>query len=242
MTDPKIIVALDYPDAASARQMIAKLDPALCRLKVGKELFTAEGPAFVASLVDQGYGVFLDLKFHDIPNTTAKACEAAARLGVWMINVHASGGRAMLQAAREAVSRAAKPPLLIAVTVLTSMDATTLHEIGVEGKLEDHVLRLAGLTQSCGLDGVVCSAQEAPVLRNALGNNFHLVTPGIRPADSSKDDQSRIVTPAEAIRRGSSYLVIGRPITQAPDPISALQRIHAEIEDVQGSGIRTEPL
>jgi orotidine-5'-phosphate decarboxylase len=230
MTDPKIIVALDYPDAASARQMIAKLDPSLCRLKVGKELFTAEGPSFVASLVDQGYGVFLDLKFHDIPNTTAKACEAAARLGVWMLNVHASGGRAMMQAAREAVSKTAKPPLLIAVTVLTSMDEATLHEVGVEGKLEDQVLRLASLTQTCGLDGVVCSAQEAPVLRGALGKDFHLVTPGIRPADSSKDDQSRIVTPADAIRRGSSYLVIGRPITQAADPHAALLHIQTEVQ------------
>jgi orotidine-5'-phosphate decarboxylase len=231
MTDPKIIVALDYPDATSARQMIAKLDPAMCRLKVGKELFTAEGPAFVASLVDQGYGVFLDLKFYDIPNTTAKACEAAARLGVWMLNVHASGGRAMMQAAREAVSKATKPPLLIAVTVLTSMDEYTLNEVGVEGKLEDQVLRLASLTQACGLDGVVCSAQEAPVLRNALGQDFHLVTPGIRPTDSSKDDQSRIVTPADAMRRGSSYLVIGRPITQSPDPRAALLQIQTEIRD-----------
>jgi orotidine-5'-phosphate decarboxylase len=211
--------------------MIAKLDPALCHLKVGKELFTAEGPSFVSSLVDQGYGVFLDLKFHDIPNTTAKACEAAARLGVWMLNVHASGGRAMMQAARETVSKATKPPLLIAVTVLTSMDEYMLNEVGVQGKLEDQVLRLASLTQACGLDGVVCSAQEAPVLRNALGQDFHLVTPGIRPADSSEDDQSRIVTPADAIQHGSSYLVIGRPITQAVDPHAALLRIQTEIRD-----------
>lgn len=229
MTHPEIIVALDYPDAPSARPLIDQLDPALCRLKVGKELFTAEGPSFVSSLVDQGYGVFLDLKFHDIPNTTAKACEAAARLGVWMLNVHACGGRAMMQAAREAVNKAAKPPLLIAVTVLTSMDEPALHEVGVDGPLEDQVVRLAGLTQACGLDGVVCSAQEAPVLRAALGPDFHLVTPGIRPADSSKDDQSRIVTPAEAVRRGSRYLVIGRPITQAADPLAALLRIRAEI-------------
>jgi len=230
--DPRIIVALDYPDAIAANRLITHLDPALCRLKVGKELFTAEGPAFVRSLVDRGYGVFLDLKFHDIPNTTAKACEAAARLGVWMVNVHASGGRAMLQAAREAVDKSATPPLLIAVTVLTSMDQPTLHEIGVDGRLEDQVLRLARLTQDCGLDGVVCSAQEAPALRAALGQNFSLVTPGIRPAGSSKDDQSRIVTPAEALHRGASYLVIGRPITQAADPLNALQLIHAEIRDV----------
>lgn len=232
IADPKIIVALDYPDAASANQLVAKLDTAICRLKVGKELFTAEGPGFVRSLVDRGYGVFLDLKFHDIPNTTAKACEAAARLGVWMVNVHASGGRAMMQAAREAVNKTATPPLLIAVTVLTSMDEPALHEVGVDGKLADQVLRLAGLTQECGLDGVVCSAQEAPVLRSALGPDFSLVTPGIRPADSSKDDQSRIVTPADALRRGSSYLVIGRPITQAADPLAALQHIHAEIRNI----------
>ncbi len=232
MNDPKIIVALDYPDAAQANRLVARLEPALCRLKVGKELFTAEGPGFVRALVDQGYGVFLDLKFHDIPNTTARACEAAARLGVWMLNVHASGGRAMMEAARDAVGKAEKPPLLIAVTVLTSMDESALHEVGVSNHLEDQVLRLARLTESCGLDGVVCSAQEAPALRSALGRDFHLVTPGIRPADSSRDDQARIVTPSDALHRGSSHLVIGRPITQAPDPLVALQRIHAEIQNV----------
>lgn len=228
-TDPKIIVALDFPDGTAAHRLVARLDPAMCRLKVGKELFTAAGPDFVRTLVDGGYGVFLDLKFHDIPNTTAKACESAARLGVWMLNVHASGGRAMMLAAREAVDKTAKPPRLIAVTVLTSMDEPALHEVGVEARLEDQVLRLASLTQACGLDGVVCSAQEAPVLRDKLGLDFLLVTPGIRPADSSKDDQSRIVTPVDALRRGASYLVIGRPITQAADPLDSLQRIHAEI-------------
>lgn len=230
--DPKIVVALDFAEAAPALAFIERIDPALCRLKVGKELFTAEGPEFVRTLVDQGYGIFLDLKFHDIPNTTAKACEAAAKLGVWMINVHASGGRAMMQAAREAIDKAATPPLLIAVTVLTSMDEPALHEVGVDGKLENQVLRLASLTSECGLDGVVCSAQEAPILRHALGPDFHLVTPGIRPADSSKDDQSRIVTPADALRRGASYLVIGRPITQAADPLATLRRIHAEIQNI----------
>ncbi len=228
-TDPKIIVALDFPDGTAAHRLVARLDPAMCRLKVGKELFTAAGPDFVRTLVDGGYGVFLDLKFHDIPNTTAKACESAARLGVWMLNVHASGGRAMMLAAREAVDKTAKPPRLIAVTVLTIMDEPALHEVGVEARLEDQVLRLASLTQACGLDGVVCSAQEAPVLRDKLGLDFLLVTPGIRPADSSKDDQSRIVTPVDALRRGASYLVIGRPITQAADPLDSLQRIHAEI-------------
>lgn len=232
MTEPRIIVALDYPDAAAANQLIDLLDPTLCRLKVGKELFTAEGPAFVSSLVARGYGVFLDLKFHDIPNTVAKACAAAARLGVWMVNVHASGGRAMMTAAREALEQMPNPPLLIAVTVLTSMDEAALHETGIMGALPDQVLRLAGLAQECGLAGVVCSAQEAPVLRNALGPQFLLVTPGIRPATASLDDQSRVLTPAEALRNGSSQLVIGRPITRAIDPLEALQRIHAEIAAV----------
>jgi len=232
MTDPKIIVALDYASTKPALELVERLDPKLCRLKVGKELFTAEGPRFVDRLVSKNFGVFLDLKFHDIPNTTAKACEAAARLGVWMLNVHASGGRAMMLAAREAIDKSANRPLLIAVTVLTSMDEPSLHEIGVNDSLPQQVLRLATLTQQCALDGVVCSAQEAPILRPALGNDFCLVTPGIRPATASKDDQSRIVTPAAALRQGSSYLVIGRPITQAPDPLAALHAIHDEISKV----------
>lgn len=232
MNDPKIIVALDYAEAEQALQLVDRLDPTLCRLKVGKELFTAEGPRFVEQLVSKGFGVFLDLKFHDIPNTTAKACEAAARLGVWMLNVHASGGRAMMLAAREAIDKSATSPLLIAVTVLTSMDEPSLNEVGVSGALPDQVLRLASLTQDCGLDGVVCSAQEAPVLRQSLGPDFCLVTPGIRPATASKDDQSRVVTPADALRQGSSYLVIGRPITQAPDPLAALHAIHQEISTI----------
>lgn len=227
--DPKLIVALDFAEAAPALALAQRLDPALCRLKVGKELFTAEGPRFVEQLVNQDFGVFLDLKFHDIPNTVAKACEAAARLGVWMLNVHASGGRAMMEAARNAVDKSAHSPLLIAVTVLTSMDQNALNETGVAGKLQDQVLRLATLTQQAGLDGVVCSAQEAPLLRARLADDFCLVTPGIRPATASKDDQSRVVTPADALRQGSSYLVIGRPITQAHDPLQALQAIDREI-------------
>ncbi len=229
MNDPKIIVALDYAEAPQALQLIERLDPALCRLKVGKELFTAEGPRFVEKLVDKNFGVFLDLKFHDIPNTTAKACEAAARLGVWMLNVHASGGRAMMLTAREAIEKSPSRPLLIAVTVLTSMDEPALHEVGVADALQQQVLRLATLSRSCGLDGVVCSAQEAPVLRRELGQDFHLVTPGIRPANASTDDQSRVVTPSDALRQGSSYLVIGRPITRAPDPMAALHAIHEDI-------------
>jgi orotidine-5'-phosphate decarboxylase len=229
MNNPKIVVALDFAEASAALAFVDRLDPALCRLKVGKELFTAEGPRFVEQLVQRDFGVFLDLKFHDIPNTVAKACEAACRLGVWMLNVHASGGHAMMEAARNAVDKSAQPPLLIAVTVLTSMDQQALQEVGVAGALQEQVLRLARLTQASGLDGVVCSAQEAPLLRGHLGADFCLVTPGIRPATASRDDQSRVVTPAEALRQGSSYLVIGRPITQAPDPLAALHAISNEI-------------
>lgn len=234
MNDPKIIVALDYADAKPALQLVERLDPKLCRLKVGKELFTTAGPNLVQQLVEKNFGVFLDLKFHDIPNTVAKACQAAAKLGVWMLNVHACGGRAMLAAARAGVDDSGHSPLLIAVTVLTSMDEPTLHEVGVPGKLQDQVLRLATLAKKCRLDGVVCSAQEAPLLRREIGHNFHLVTPGIRPADASKDDQSRIVTPTDALRQGSSYLVIGRPITQAANPLQALQAIHGEISTIPG--------
>ncbi len=229
MMDPRIIVALDYAEAKPALELVEKLDPALCRVKVGKELFTAEGPRLVESLVHKGFGVFLDLKFHDIPNTTAKACEAASRLGVWMLNVHASGGRAMMEAAREAVEKSTTRPLLIAVTVLTSMDEAALAEIGMGGGVLATVSRLATLARASGLDGVVCSAQEAPQLRQTLGSDFKLVTPGIRPRDASLDDQSRVVTPTQAIANGSSYLVIGRPITKAPDPLAALHAIHAEL-------------
>jgi orotidine-5'-phosphate decarboxylase len=232
MNDPKIIIALDFAAAEPALQLVGRLDPAYCRLKVGKELFTAEGPRLVEQLVQRGFGVFLDLKFHDIPSTTAKACKAAAGLGVWMLNVHASGGRAMLLAAREAIDKSASAPLLIAVTVLTSMDEPTLHEVGIVDGLQQQVLRLATLARDCGLDGTVCSAQEAPALRQALGQDFCLVTPGIRPAATSRDDQSRVVTPADARRMGSSYLVIGRPITQAPDPLAALIAIHQEISNI----------
>ena len=227
--DPKIVVALDFAEAKPALDFVDRIDPALCRVKVGKELFTAEGPRFVEQLVKRDFGVFLDLKFHDIPNTVAKACESASKLGVWMVNVHASGGRAMMEAARNAVEKSAHRPILIAVTVLTSMDQAALNEIGVPGELKDQVLRLATLTEQSGLDGVVCSAQEASLLRQCVRKDFCLVTPGIRPASASKDDQSRVVTPADALRQGSSYLVIGRPVTQAPDPLAALAAIHEEI-------------
>jgi orotidine-5'-phosphate decarboxylase len=206
----------------------------LCAVKVGKELFTAGGPEVVRKLTDRGFKLFLDLKFHDIPNTVAQACAAATRLGVWMLNVHASGGRAMLTAARQAVAEAASAqraaaPLVIAVTVLTSLDAAGLAETGVAASPADHAVHLARLAQSCGLDGVVCSAAEAPAMRAALGPAFVLVTPGIRPAGSAADDQARIVTPAQAIAAGADHLVIGRPITRAADPIAALHAIHRSL-------------
>ena len=228
-SDPKIIVALDYADAQSALDFAQRLDPSACRVKVGKELFTAAGPALVEALVQRGFGVFLDLKFHDIPNTVAAACRAAASLGVWMLNVHASGGRGMLQAARESIDVQPHAPKLVAVTLLTSMSRADLAELGVTGTTDDVVLRLALLAEECGLDGVVCSAREAAVLRARCRSDFALVTPGIRPADAAADDQQRIMTPASAVRAGASYLVIGRPITRAPDPLAALERINAEI-------------
>ena len=227
---PRVIVALDYPDAKSALMLADRLSPSECRLKVGKELFTAAGPDLVKQLVKMGFPVFLDLKFHDIPNTVAAACRVAADLGVWMLNVHASGGRKMMEAAKEAVDQSAHKPLLIAVTVLTSMDEAGLREIGVDRRPAEQVKHLAGLAQQSGLDGVVCSAQETADLRATFGEDFVLVTPGIRPAGTNAGDQSRIMTPASAVRAGSDYLVVGRPITQAEDPLTVLRTINQEIE------------
>ncbi|TSA20761.1 MAG: orotidine-5'-phosphate decarboxylase [Betaproteobacteria bacterium] len=229
MTNPRIVVALDYADAASALGLARQLDPSLCRVKVGKELFVSAGPAVVEALQQMGHSVFLDLKFHDIPHTVAQACAAAARLGVWMVNVHASGGLLMMQAARAALAAYERPPLLIAVTVLTSMGREDLAGIGLDVEPPAQVLRLARLAQGAGLDGVVCSAQEATVLAAELGAGFIKVTPGIRPAGSATGDQRRILTPTAALAAGADYLVIGRPITQADDPLAALQAIHAEI-------------
>ncbi len=229
MSDPKVIVALDYPRADQARAFVDQVRPDLCRLKVGKELFVAAGPAFIEELASRGFAVFLDLKFHDIPNTVAQACKAAARLGVWMMNVHASGGPRMMHAAREALEGLTERPRLIAVTVLTSMGEEELRAIGVETSTRQQVMLLASLAHDSGLDGVVCSAQEAPLLRSSLNGDFLLVTPGIRPAGSDAGDQSRILTPAQAMRAGSDYLVIGRPITQAADPLAALDSIAREI-------------
>lgn len=231
MNSTKIIVALDYADAASALALVGRLDTALCRLKVGKELFTVAGPELVRALVARGFEVFLDLKFHDIPNTVAAACRAAAGLGVWMMNVHASGGRRMMTAAQEALADLPQRPLLIAVTVLTSMGAEDLGEVGVAGSPADQVLRLARLTQACRLDGVVCSAQEAALLRAGLGADFRLVTPGIRPAGAAAGDQRRVLTPVEALRAGATDLVIGRPITGAADPLAALKQIQSDMQN-----------
>jgi orotidine-5'-phosphate decarboxylase len=231
MNDPKIIIALDYPNAAPALALADRLEPSLCRLKVGKELFTATGPDVLEKLMQRGFEIFLDLKFHDIPNTTAQACKAAASLGIWMINVHALGGRKMMEAAREAIARSEEQPKLIAVTVLTSMVQQDLAEIGINAASADMVLRLATLARDSGLDGVVCSAQEAALLRKHCGNEFCLVTPGIRPASASHDDQSRVMTPQAALQAGSSYLVIGRPITQAADPLQALLDINQELAE-----------
>lgn len=227
---PKLVVALDFPAPDSAESLAARLDPAACRLKVGKELFVRGGPALVERLQHRGFDVFLDLKFHDIPNTVAQACKAAAELGVWMTNVHALGGSSMMAAAREAIESYRQRPLLIAVTVLTSHDEQVLREVGIVGTPEEAVMRLARLARQSGLDGVVCSAREAAALRSAEGKEFCLVTPGIRPANSVAGDQQRVMTPADAISAGSDYLVVGRPITAAQDPMAALQSICAEID------------
>jgi len=232
MSDPRVIVALDFASGAEARALVAKLNPMRCKLKVGKELFVAAGPALVERFVDQGYAVFLDLKFHDIPHTVAAACRAAAKLSVWMLNVHALGGHAMLSAAREALESASSRPKLIAVTILTSMQDADLAQVGIGGGAQQAVSRLAHLAQDCGLDGVVCSARETALLRREHGKDFLLVTPGIRPAQAGCDDQARIATPYEATQSGASYLVIGRPITQAPDPLAALEAIYKEIESI----------
>ena len=230
MDNKRIVVALDVPEADAALALAGRLDPRLCRVKVGKELFVAAGPEVVHRLQDRGFQVFLDLKFHDIPNTVAGACRAAARLGVWMLNVHASGGEAMMRAAREAVDTVVHPPLLIGVTILTSMDEPALAQVGYAGSAAQNVERLARLAQASGLDGVVCSAQEAAALRLATGVGFKLVTPGIRLPGEAKGDQSRVVTPRDAVALGADYLVIGRPITQAADPVATLETIRLSLE------------
>jgi len=230
MNKSSVVVALDYENQQDALELVSKLDPSLCRLKVGKEMFTHFGPSFIAELHKRSFDVFLDLKFHDIPNTTAKAVKAAADMGVWMVNVHASGGSKMMAAAREILQPYGESrPLLIAVTVLTSMEQADLIELGLDVTPAQQVERLAGLAQGAGVDGVVCSAQEAELLKQRFGADFKLVTPGIRPSFAAADDQKRIMTPAQAQAVGVDYMVIGRPITKAADPLDALQKIYREL-------------
>ena len=228
MNDSKVIVALDFASDKAAMQLVEKLNPELCKLKVGKELFTRCGPALVKDIVASGFDIFLDLKFHDIPHTVARACESAAELGVWMVNVHSMGGVAMMEAARSVLSHD-DAPLLIAVTLLTSSGEKELSAMGIDQSPADFVKRLATMTQQAGLNGVVCSAQEAPMLKQQCGDDFLLVTPGIRPENASADDQNRIMTPKKAVENGSDYLVIGRPVTQSDNPVRVLQEINAQI-------------
>ncbi len=225
MSISPIIVALDFPTAKQAVDFARQLDPKSVRLKVGKELFVAAGPIVVEQLQALGFELFLDLKFHDIPNTVSKACLEAARLGVWMTNVHASGGEAMMRRVREQLDKLPKRPLITAVTVLTSMDEQTLRTLGVSLVIEEQVTRLADLAKRSGMDGVVCSAQEAKRLREHLGKDFLLVTPGIRLSGHNTDDQYRIMTPERALAEGSDYLVIGRPITQADNPAQVVESL-----------------
>lgn len=227
----RIIVALDYHDRLAALHLVDQLEPGRCRLKVGKAMFTRFGPGFVEALQGRGFDVFLDLKFHDIPSTAAAAIDAAADLGVWMVNVHVSGGRRMLAACAQQLAARAKSdrPLLYGVTVLTSLTDMEMRELGWQDSPEQMVERMAGLARETGLDGVVCSAREVASLRNQFGPDFGLVTPGIRPASAAQGDQQRFMTPGTALAAGSDYLVIGRPITRAEDPMEALVRIEAEI-------------
>ena len=226
----KIIVALDYEKEAEALALVDQIDPSLCRLKVGKEMFTTLGINFVKQLHQRNFDVFLDLKYHDIPNTVARAVRSAADLGVWMVDLHASGGLRMMEEAKRILEPYGKDaPLLIDVTVLTSMEDLDLLQIGINASPMEQVLRLAHLTQRAGLDGVVCSPQEVEILRNACGEEFKLVTPGIRPIGADFGDQRRVMTPTAAIRAGSDYLVIGRPITKADNPAEVLRFINASI-------------
>ena len=229
MQNKPIVVALDFDNGKQALELVERLDPQRCRLKVGKELFTSEGPQLVESLQKKNFDVFLDLKFHDIPNTTAKAVAAAANMGVWMVNVHASGGQRMMEAAAESLQGFQQKPILIAVTVLTSMEQQDLAGIGLDVTPQQQVERLARLTQDSGLDGVVCSAQEAQSLKQLCGSGFQLITPGIRPSFAQQGDQRRVMTPEQAMQAGVDYMVIGRPITQAKDPIEALTLIEQEL-------------
>ena len=223
----RIIIPLDM-EYTSAVSIADKLDPNICRLKVGNQLFTSSGPKIVKTLHDKGFEIFLDLKFHDIPNTVYESVKSAANLGVWMINVHASGGSKMLDASKKALEGFDKPPLLIGVTILTSISEEILTEIGFNN-LDKQVMRLTKLAQRSGLDGVVCAASDASKVKQTCGESFLTVTPGIRPKDADLNDQSRTSTPKEAIANGSDFLVIGRPITGSEDPTNALENIYKEV-------------
>lgn len=227
--DPTVIVALDFPTVEPALLLLDRIQPGECRVKIGKEMFTRAGPAFVEQVASRGFEIFLDLKYHDIPNTVASACAAAADMGVWMMNVHASGGRKMMAAAAERLAGLSSRPLLVGVTILTSLGEEDLAEIGYQGSPADNVRRLAGLAEDSGLDGVVCSPLEVEALRADRDPAFRLVTPGVRPAGAAVNDQKRIMTPGDAVRAGASYLVVGRPITAADDPQASLQAINAEV-------------
>ena len=232
--ESRVIVALDFPAVEQAIALLERIDPAQCRVKIGKEMFTRAGPAFVEQVAGRGFDIFLDLKYHDIPNTVAAACAAAADLGVWMVNVHTSGGRKMMSTAAERLAGLSTRPLLIGVTILTSLAENDLQEIGYPGSPAANVSRLAALAEDSGLDGVVCSPLEVDMLRNERSAGFQLVTPGVRPAGASVDDQKRIMTPGDAIRAGASYLVVGRPITAAPDPQASLKAINDEVRAALG--------
>jgi orotidine-5'-phosphate decarboxylase len=231
MHDPRqrLIVALDVSSAEAARQIVEAVGESALIYKVGMQLYTAAGPALVRELVASGRRVFLDLKYHDIPNTVASAVREAAQLGVSMLTVHAAGGAKMLQAASEAAATRSPGPLVLAVTVLTSLDDSDLSKMGIRGSVLDQVLRLAALALSHGCKGVVTSAHEAPALREELGQDFVIVTPGVRPAGTGHGDQVRVVTPAEAIAAGASYIVVGRPITEAADPAAEARAILGQI-------------
>jgi len=233
MMDAKIIVALDMSSEDNVLRLVSQLNPTLCKLKVGKELFTSHGPRITEKLVRLGFSVFLDLKFHDIPNTVMKACSAARELGVWMVNVHALGGSDMIRSAREALGKGEDSPLLTAVTVLTSMDRNNLREIGFDFEPSALVDRLTNIAYQSGANGVVCSANEADLVKAKYGDDFLRVTPGIRASGSASDDQKRVVTPSDAILRGSSYLVVGRPITQSENPLGILRRMSQEISETE---------
>ena len=231
MSDPRVIVALDFADQRAVLNLVDQLDSAGCKLKVGFELFVSQGPGIVTELAQRGFDVFLDLKFHDIPNTVARACLTAARLDVWMVNVHACGGRHMLEAARQAVDRSTgRKPKLVAVTLLTSLDDDAVKQLGFKQTAEQTSIQLAQLALDTGMDGIVCSAQELRVLRPHFEDDLLYVTPGIRPGHSQTDDQKRVMSSGDAIRAGSDYLVIGRPITQANEPMAVLEIIKQELQ------------